>query len=176
MFLNHHHHQCHHMICSCLNPEPQNLNPKPQTQTPNPKPQTPNPKPQTPNPTRARRRRRRKHGSACTTPAGTRSFGFRELPTYADTGTGPAERPCFLSDHIRTSAPEAGPSLGAIPEAGPSWFAMAAVNTSNGSDAVPRRARSGPEAGPSKLLYFSFTREQRPGEGPLGNTEAHIGR
>ena len=151
MFLNHHHHQCHHMICSCLNPEPQNLNPKPQTQTPNPKPQTPNPKPQTPNPTRARRRRRRKHGSACTTPAGTRSFGFRELPTYADTGTGPAERPCFLSDHIRTSAPEAGPSLGAIPEvgpslgaipeAGPSWSAMAPV-------ACIQWLQRRPEAGP----------------------------
>ena len=30
-----------------------------------------------------------------------RSFRFFELPTQADTGNGSAERPCFLSDHIR---------------------------------------------------------------------------
>ena len=30
-----------------------------------------------------------------------RSFRFFELPTKADTGTGSAEKPCFLSDHIQ---------------------------------------------------------------------------
>ena len=30
-----------------------------------------------------------------------RSFKFFELPTKVDTGTGSAEKPCFLSDHIQ---------------------------------------------------------------------------
>ena len=33
-----------------------------------------------------------------------RSFRFFELPTKADSGTGSAEKPCFLSDHIHILA------------------------------------------------------------------------